>query len=196
MTMKKFLLLFVFAIGINAANAQITDNDYKDLVTYLKSYDYKKAYKVSNKLLEKANGNQSEYEQMTAYINIYSATVLTSNGKMTRKELNDLVSKYKGQTIFMSGHVASVNPKNSLNKTFLSNAGDYTTGYTVIPNLNYDIMMTEDISFKEKLDLNYYFASTVRCGGKLTDYEVNMDETNDDWILKIKVTDAFIRRTK
>lgn len=57
-------------------------------------------------------------------------------------------------------------------------------------------MMTEDITFKQKLDLDYYFASTVRCGGKLADYEVNMDEANNDWILKLKVTDAFIRRTK
>ncbi len=193
--MKKFLLLFVFAIGLNAVNAQITDNEYKDLVVYLKSYKYKKAYKVSNKLLEKANSD-SEYKQMVAYINIYTATILTSNGKMTRKELNDIVNKYKGQTIFMSGHIASVNPKNSLNKTFLSNAGEKTTGYTVIPNTSYEIMMTEDITFKQKLDLDYYFASTVRCGGKLADYEVNMDETNNEWILKLKVTDAFIRRTK
>lgn len=89
--MKKFLFLLVFAIGLNAVNAQITDNEYKDLVLELKSYNYKKAYKESNKLLEKSNGDKSEYEQMTAYINIYSATVLTSNGKMTRKELNEPV---------------------------------------------------------------------------------------------------------
>jgi hypothetical protein len=146
--------------------------------------------------LAKAEGDNSEYHQMVAYINIYSAAALTSQGKMTRAELKELVTKYKNQTIFMSGHIASVNPKNTLNKTFLSNAGEKTTGYTAIATSDFKIIMAEDIRFNEKLDLNYYFASTVRCGGKLSDFEVNMNENDPSWILKITVSDAFIRRTK
>lgn len=195
--MKKIILFLLVFSSFTALQAQqITQEDYSSIIPFVKSEDWKSAFKMSSKLLNKAQNDTSEFKSMVAYLNIYAATGLTSEGKMSRNKLSEIALKYKGQSIFMAGHLASKDGRNTLNKTFLSILDGKSQGFTIITNNSAKILLLEDISFAKNVDPSFYAGSYVRCGGLLKDIEVNPDKNNTDWILKLTVTDSFIRRTK
>lgn len=194
--MKKSILLLLCVLGLQMAQAQITKEDYKSIIPFLQAEDWKDAYKASSKLLKDNASDTSEYKSMVAYFNVYAAAGMASDGKMKRAKLQEIVAQYKGQKIFMAGHIASKDGRNTLNKTFLSSSAQSSNGFTTVTNKKLKTLLMEDITFAKKLDLEYYFGSTVRCGGTLTDFEVNLDEKNTDWLVKFNVSEGFIRRTK
>lgn len=195
--MRKTFFFLLLLLPFQLMQAQITKEDYDYAVNYIQSENWSKAYKVTNKLLE-ANGNDtSEYHQMVVYLNIYAATGLTAKGKMKQAELLETVSKYKGQPIFLAGHIASMDMLNTLNKTLLTTKNGKSNGFTIVTNKSLQILMLEDITFAKTVDPSYYWLHTARCGGILSNVELNTDETTTkDWILKLTVSNGFVRRTK
>lgn len=195
--MKKSILLFLLTfISFQLSQAQITKEDYKSVIPYLQDEDWKAAYKMTSKMLEKADADTSEYKQMVAYFNIYAAVGLTSEKKMDRKKLAEVVGKYKDQPIFLAGHLASPNQKNTLNKTFLSKRDGATNGFTIVTNRKMKVLIMEDINFKKPFDPAPYVGSFVRCGGILKDFKISEGMDVNDWVINLTVSDAFIRRTK
>lgn len=194
--MKKSILFLLFVLGFQLAQAQITKEDYKSIIPYLQTEDWKGAFKATNKLLKNAEADTSEYKSMVVYFNIYAATGLTSEGKMKLEEYKELVTKYKGQRIFLAGHLASRDARNTLNKTFITSSTNGSSAVTSVTTSKLRPLMLEQTDFSKKLDLEYYFGTTIRCGGILKDVEVNMDKESKEWLLKIFVSDGFIRRTK
>lgn len=194
--MKKSILFLLFLIGFQVTQAQITKEDYKSIIPLLQAEDWKGAYKLSSKLLKDNPADTSEYKTMVVYLNIYAATGMAAENKIDRKKLNEIVSQYKNQLVFLAGHLASKDDKNTMNKTMLSSVNGKSNGFTTITNKQFKVMLVEDISFAKTFDPAFYQGSFVRCGGKLAEIEVNMDKTNNEWLVKLTVTDAFIRRTK
>lgn len=196
--MKKSILLFLLCFAtFQISQAQkITQEDYKSIIPFLQAEDWKSAYKMSSKLLEKASADTSEYKTMVVYFNIYAAAGMTSENKMNRNKLKEVVDKYKGQPIFMAGHLASKDGKNTLNKTFLSTTDGKSNGFTIVTNRALKIILLEDIALTKQIDPAFYAGSTVRCGGILKELEVNPDKNNNDWIIKLTISNGFIRRTK
>jgi len=195
--MKKIILFLLVFSSFTALQAQqITQEDYKSIIPFVQSEDWKSAFKMSSKLLEKAQNDTSEFKSMVSYLNIYAAAGMVSIGKMNIKKLSEITMKYKGQAIFMAGHIASKDGKNTLNKTFLSVLEGKSQGFTIVTDKRAKILLLEDIAFAKDVDPSFYTGSYVRCGGLLKDIEVNTDKNNTDWILKLTVSNAFIRRTK
>lgn len=194
--MKKSILLLLCVLGLQMAQAQITKEDYKSLIPHLQKEDWKAAYKASAKLLSNAQSDTSEYKQMVAYFNIYAAAGMTADGKMKREKLQELVAKFKGEKIFLAGHIASRDMRNTLNKTFISTGDATSSAVTSVTNSKLQPLMLEQVTFNQKLDLEFYFGTTVRCGGVLSDFEINQDQANKEWLVKLFVTEGFIRRTK
>ena len=103
--MKKILTLIILFAGLNQSFGQtLSYDDFNSLIPYLKTEDWKSAFKESSKLLKSTDKDTSEFHAIILYINIFSAAGMVTKNQMTYKELEKNVMKFQGQKIIMSAH--------------------------------------------------------------------------------------------
>ena len=185
----------VLLIGFMAARAQtITYDDFKGLIPYLQSEDWKSAFKQSSKLLKSANNDTSDIKAIILYINIFSAAGMVSEGEMTYKELEKNVMKYKGQKIIMAAHPVLPGGKSGMNQIAFKSTDTTNEASTTATNAKAtSILCFEYFYFNHKIDIASFGSSVVRCGGILEKIEPNPHQSNI-WILRLTVKDAFARK--
>lgn len=172
----------------------LTYDDFTALIPYLKAQDWNKSFEESGKCLSKAPTDTSEFRAVILYIHIYSAAGLVSENKMKYKKLKKTINQFKGQKIIMSAHQVT-KKEGVLNK--ISFAVTDTTNSAFISATNREgssILCFEYIYFKDKINPDDFpEKSVVRCGGTLDSIEYNPNQSTI-WIMRLKITDAFVRK--
>lgn len=194
--MKKILSTLIILLGFFVANAQtVTYDDFKSLIPYLKTEDWKSAFNESSKLLKSAKKDTSEFKAIVLYINIFSASGMVANGDMSYRELEKNVTKFVGQKIIMSSHPVTTR-EGALRQTKFSITDTTNEAFTSATNANETkILCFEKFLFKDKIDISNFSSKTlVRCGGILEKVETNPNKSMI-WILRLTVNDAFARKT-
>lgn len=193
--MKNFLLTIFLFVGLFQTSGQsLSYDDFKELIPYLVSEDWKSAFKQSGILLKSAGKDTSEFRAIILYINILSAAGMVTEGQMSYKELKKNVLKYKGQKIIMSAHPVTTK-EGALNQIKFYDSDSTKTAFTAATNIEgVNILCFEKFTFKEGINLDLFpEKSIVRCGGTLENIETNPNESLI-WILRLTVTDAFARK--
>jgi len=193
--MKKFILILTFFISASGIFCQkVSYEDFKSLIPYLQTENWKRAYKTSSKLLLSADNDTSDLKGIILYMNIYSAAGLVTQGKMTYKELEKNIMKFQGQKIVMPSHPISNNDGslNCLKFSVTDSTNEASTATTNKGGLN--ILCFEYFYFKEKQNPEIFGNSMVRCGGILDKIELNPNKSKI-WIIRLRISDAFARTT-
>jgi hypothetical protein len=194
--MKKILTIAIVFLGLNQSFGQtLSYDDFKSLIPYLKTEDWKSAFKESGKLLKSADKDTSEFHAIILYINIFSAAGMVSENQMTYKEIEKNVMKFQGQKIMMSAH--PVTTKDGALSQIKFDVSDSTNAaFTSATNSKgANILCFEKFTFKDKINLDDFpEKSFVRCGGTLQKIETNPNKSLI-WVLRLTVIDAFARKT-
>lgn len=193
--MKKLSVTLILFFGLSQSYGQsITYEDFKSLIPYLRTEDWKTAFKESSKLLQTADKDTSDFKAIVLYINIYSAAGMVSAGQMTYKELEKNVVKFQGQKIVMSAHPVAHDNGGALNATYLTVNDTTNEAFTTATNSKEtNILCFEKFYIKDKIIPEDFQTSAVRCGGTLEKIELNPNKSMV-WILRLTVKDAFARK--
>jgi hypothetical protein len=194
--MKKILTTAILFLRLYLSYGQtLTHDDFTSLIPYLKTEDWKSAFKESAKLLKSEEKDTSEYHAIILYINIFSAAGMVTEEQMTYKELEKNIMKFQGQKIIMSAHPVTL--KDGALRQIKFDVTDTTNAaYTSATNAKgINILCFEKFLFKDKINLDDFpEKSFVRCGGTLEKIELNPNKSMI-WILRLTVKDAFARKT-
>ncbi|MDP4208909.1 MAG: hypothetical protein Q8928_08860 [Bacteroidota bacterium] len=192
--MKRILTALVFVFGLTMMQAQtVTYEDFKGLIPYLKTEDWKSAFQESSKLLKAADHDTSDFKAIVLYVNIFSAAGMVVNEQMTYKELENNIMQFKGQKIIMSAHPLTIKD-GSLNCLKFSVSDTTNEAFTSSTNAKgTNILCFERFHFKDKQNPANFGNSFVRCGGTLDKIELNPNKSMI-WILRLTVKNAFARK--
>ena len=194
--MQKVFTLIILFIGLNKSYGQILSyDDFKSLIPYLKTEDWKSAFKESGKLLKSADKDTSEFHAIILYINIFSAAGMVTENQMTYKELGKNVMKYQGQKIIMPAHPVT-SKYGAFRQLKFERTDSTNAAFTSATNsAGTNILCFEKFIFKDKINLaDFPEKSIARCGGTLDKIEINPNKSMI-WILRLTITDAFARKT-
>jgi hypothetical protein len=194
--MKKtiaFLILFWFLF--QAFSQNLTYDNFKSLIPYLKVEDWKSAYIKSSKLLKSSENDTSEFRAIIVYINIYSAAGMVSQKQMSYKTLEKNIMKFKGQKIIMSAHPVT-SKEGAFNQVKFEITDSTNAAVTTVSNSSgTSIFCFEKFIFKDSVNTqDYPERSFVRCGGTLENIELNPNQSLF-WIVRLTVSDAFVRKS-
>jgi hypothetical protein len=193
--MKKIFIAVMISLGIYTSYGQtLTYEDFKSLIPHLQKEDWKSAFKASAKLLDNSENDSSEFHAIIVYINIFSAAGMVTEKQMTYKELEENIMKFQGQKIVMSAHPVSTRD-GALGQIKFDVSDSTNAAFTSATNAKgTNILCFEKFQFKDKIDLeDYPEKSFVRCGGTLSKIEFNPNKSTV-WILRLTITDAFVRK--
>ena len=193
--MKKILTLIILFAGLNQSFGQtLSYDDFNSLIPYLKTEDWKSAFKESSKLLKSTDKDTSEFHAIILYINIFSAASMVTKNQMTYEELEKNVIKFQGQKIIMSAHPVT-SKDGALSQLKFEVTDSTNSAFTSATNYaGTNILCFEKILFKDKINLaDFPEKSIVRCGGTLEKIQTNPNKSMI-WILRLTVKDAFARR--
>ena len=192
--MKIKFIFIVLCVTVFKLHAQVlTYTDFKKLVPALTQEDWKTAYKQSGELLASVKDDSTEIHAMVVYIHLYAGAGMVASKQMSYKKLRKEVMRYKGQKIVMAAHPITTKD-GALNQTQLTCNDTACAAYSAAANKNgTTIFCFEKFTLKEKIQPEYFPARTVvRCGGQLENIELNPNESLI-WIMRLTVTDAFVR---
>lgn len=194
--MKKILTTVILFLGLYQSYGQtLTYDDFKRLIPYLKTEDWKSAFKESSRLLKSADKDTSEFHAIILYINIFSAAGMVTENQMTYKELEKNVVKFQGQKIMMSAHPVTTKDGALRQIKFEVTDSTNTAFITATNSAGTSILCFEKFIFNDKINLDDFpEKSIVRCGGTLEKIETNPNKSLI-WVLRLTVTDAFARKT-
>lgn len=193
--MKKFVFAILFLAGIHLSYGQaLTQADCDRLAPYLNKEDWKSAFKESSKLLKANETDSSDFHAMILYINLISAAGMVTETQMSFKELEKMVSKYEGQRIIMMARPVTTRD-GVLGKTkFSASETSYEAFTSVTNSKKLNILSFEKFIIKDRININELQDTTVNCGGILEKIETN-PSMSINWVLRITVKDAFVRKT-
>lgn len=193
---KKVLTILLLFSGLYRSYGQtLTYDDFKSLIPYLKAEDWESSFKESSRFLKSAKRDTSDFHAIILYINIFSAAGMVTKSQMTYMELEKNIMKFQGQKIIMSGH--PVTTKDGALRQVKFDVTDSTnSAFTSATNSEgSSIFCFEKFIFKNKITLDDFpERSFVRCGGTLEKIEFNPNKSLI-WILRLTVTNAFVRKT-
>jgi hypothetical protein len=195
--MKAVLICFITCTAIVTLQAQtLTYTDFKNLIPSLNQEDWKVAYKKSGALLDRSLRDTSEIHAMVVYIHLYAGAGMVANGKMSHQKLRKEVLRFRGQRILMSAHPIT-NKEGALNQTLLTTNDTLSTAFTAATNkAGTCIFCFEKFILREKIQaIDFPLRAMVRCGGRLENIEMNPNKSLI-WIMRLTITDAFIRELK
>lgn len=191
--MKKIILLLLVAFSFSLVSAQIADDDFNKIFPFIKSENWKKAYKASSKLLKEVSDNDTtDNAGFARFLTLYAAAGMVKEGNMEYSDLQVIADQMKGRNFISAYYVASMNPQNTLNKTLFTNFDGLNKGFTIVTTLKGKIIFYIEYDIVKKIIPKELHGTMVSCGGNIIDIELNPDKKTD-WILKIKVADAFIQ---
>ncbi len=185
---KKTLTTLILFLAVTQSYAQtLTREDFTGLIPYLKTEDWKSAFSESEKLLQSAENDTSDYHAIILYIHIFSAAGMVTQDQMTHKELEKKVMKFQGQKVLMSAHKFS-------QETFDTSSTPNTAFQSATNAKGVNILCFEKFFFTDKINLDDYTENTfVRFGGVLEKIEINPNKSKI-WILRLTVKDAYARK--
>ena len=192
--MKKLILtlLISLAIASNSFGQTITYEDFKEVIPFLQKEDYKGAYEKTSTLLTTKPDENSDFKGIVMYMNIYSATGMVILDQMTYEEFEKATKNFVGQNIVMSAHPCiEGDGYNSLQ--FIKDETGKVKGMTITSNSkNTNILCFEYFEYAEKVNPGDFIGKNVRCGGTLSEIEVNPNKSKI-WVARLKITNAFAR---
>ena len=192
--LKTLLLTALILSGLFNVNAQeLTYENFKSLIPYLKKEDWKSSFAASGKLLAAATGDTSDFHAIIVYIHIFSAAGMVTEGQMTFEELQKNVMPFQGQKIIMAGHPVTTRD-GALNQVKFEFDKKPNTAFTSATNAKgSNILCFEEFTFASPIKRKKFpEKSMVRCGGTLKKIETNPNESLI-WILRLTVSDAFAK---
>lgn len=190
--MKKIILSLLVLFSFSVIQAQITDDQYKSLIPIIKTENWKEAFKASSKILKDAAEDKSENAGLVRFLNVYAAAGMVKDGSMKFEKMQKIANKIMGKNILSANFMASMNPQNTLNKTLFTNFDAANKGFTIVTNKFGKIIFYVEYDIVKDIDPKSLHGTMVSCGGVIKEVEINPDKKTD-WILKIRVADAFIR---
>ncbi|MFM6933857.1 MAG: hypothetical protein ACKOXP_00290 [Flavobacteriales bacterium] len=190
--MIKYLLLVFMSVQTWISWTQVTKSDFQEIIPYLEKEDWKFTFKRSGALLAANPTDSSDLHAMMVYIRLYSGAGLVSEHKLSYKKLADAVRPLIGQYVLMAAHPYAKGEAGGLNVTYVEKDSSQWTAFTSASNqAGTSIFCFEHMALK-KAPLPYKVKSFIRCGGILQDIEFNPNESTI-WIMRLKVSDAFVR---
>jgi hypothetical protein len=112
---------------------------------------------------------------------------------MSFKKLEEVVSGMVGKKILSPEFLGSMNPQNTLNKTFFSNFDGLNKAFTTVTDKFGKIILYVEYDIASKIAPRDLHGVMVSCGGVVKEIEVNPEKTTD-WIINIKVTEGYIKK--
>jgi hypothetical protein len=97
-TLCGFFLLLAGALSNQAAHAEVTDQQWKTLLSAVNDEEWAKSYKISEQLLKDMPDSDDRLPRLR-YIYLYTAAGDVSIGKMTFESLNDAIKPLIGKNI-------------------------------------------------------------------------------------------------
>ena len=175
---------------------ELTYEDFKSIIPFLKTEDYKGAFNRSQELLNATKPDTTDIRAQIRYMNIYSSAGMVTLEQMSHKEFGKNLKKFVGQKLKMPGHpcldTIAKAPFNSFQ--FLKNEKKELHGYTMVANKEkINILLFEYYNFKDKYLPEDYIGNNVRCGGILESYDVNPNKSLI-WIGRLHISNAYVRR--
>lgn len=187
-----FLAIFCLAQRVQS---QVTYADFKSLIPYLENEDWKYTFKHAGELLEANPNDSSEMHAMMVYIRLFSGAGLVSQKKMSFKKLELAILPLVGQKVMMSAHPYVKGEGCGLNCTRLEKDSSQWKAFTAAANqAGTSILCMEHFELR-KAPLPFKEKTFIRCGGILQGIELNPNESTI-WILRLTVSDAFVRTTQ
>jgi len=191
--------IFAFIFLINSLNffaQELTYEDFKSIIPFLKTEDYKGAFNKSQELLNSTKPDTTDIRAQISYMNIYSSAGMVTLEQMSHKDFGENLKKFIGKKLRMPGHpcldsIAKA-PFNSFQ--FLKNDKKELHGYTMVANTKkINILLFEYYDFKDKYNPEDFIGNNVRCGGILESFEVNSNKSLI-WIGRLHISNAYVRR--
>ncbi|GGH08208.1 hypothetical protein [Pedobacter zeae] len=194
--MKKWLsLLSIIFCFIKSQAQTVSYNDFKKLIPYLQTEDWKNAYRISSDLLSSSEKDTSDYRAIVLYANILSASGMVTQRLMTFEQLEKAMSKHKGHRILFSSHPIT-QKEGSLNSVKFSDAKSAKDAFITATNKEgAHILCFENIIFKAPVNPASFNNSFVRCGGKIDKIEFNPNKSLV-WITRLTIKDGFARASQ
>ena len=193
--MKKFLIVLFLINNVSSFAQELTYDDFKSIIPFLKTEDYKGAFNRSEELLSTSKNDTTDIRAQISYMNIYSSAGMVTLKQMNHKEFEKNLKKFIGKKLKMPGHpcldsVAKA-PFNSFQ--FIKNKKGQQQGYTMVANKEkINILLFEYYNFKEEYNPNEFIGNNIRCSGILESYEVNPNKSLI-WIGRLHISNAIVR---
>lgn len=187
-----FLIAGIFASSC-LFNQEMTYNDFKLIIPYLQTEDFKGAYDVSGKLLQLTDDDSSDLRGIVTYMHLFAAAGMVTLDQMSYADFIKNTQPFVGKKVVMSGHPCIDSTKFSYNSLNFSMKEGELQGMTTTSNKAMtNILCFEYFKFASPVDPAAYIGKNVRCGGILESIEVNPNHSKI-WISRLTVKDAFIR---
>lgn len=192
--MKKLLLFALLLVNLTAFAQEITYDEFKTIIPFLVSEDYKGAFEKSSELLKKTSEtDDSDMKAQVSYMNIFSSAGMVSLDLMTYDDFEKNTKKFIGKRLKMSGHpclAADDKAMNSFQFTEDENKGQQ--GFTMTTNkAKTSILLFEYYKFPEYKKPENYVGNVVRCGGILESFEISPTRSKI-WIGRIHLTNSTV----
>jgi len=190
----KFIAIGILLLFPGVIRAQvISHDDFKSVVPYLQSEDFKGAFEKTNQLLNATQNDSSDIRGIITYMNIFSAAGMVTADQMTHDEFSKNASQYIGQRIVMPAHPCIDSTALGYNSLKFVMQNGILKGMTITANKSKTTILSfEYFVYKEPIHPSRYIGKNVRCGGILESVEVNPNKSNI-WISRIHIRDAFAR---
>lgn len=189
----KIICMFLALVCLSQRlQSQVSYSDFKSLIPYLEKEDWKYTFKHAGEFLAANPNDSSEMHAMMVYIRLFSGAGLVSQKKMSPKKLMVAISPCIGQKVMMSAHPFVKGEGGGLNCTRFEKDSSQWTAFTAAANHDGTSILCMEHFELTKAPLPFKEKTFIRCGGVLQGIELNPNESTI-WILRLTVTDAFVR---
>jgi hypothetical protein len=185
--------LFPFIFGATSYAQVITYDDFKTVIPFLQTEDFKSAFEKTNQLLSSTQNDSSDLRGIVTYMNIFSAAGMVTLGQMTYEDFSKNANKYIGQMIVMSAHPCIDSSENGYNSLKFITYENKLQGMTITANnAKTNILCFEYFDYSDPINPSDFIGKNVRCGGILQAVETNPNKSKI-WISRLHISNAFAR---
>lgn len=193
--LMKSILLFLlqFFITVTCYCQVISYQDFKSIIPFVQTEDFKAAFERSAQLLSSTENDSSDLRGIVTYMNIFSAAGMVSTDQMTHSDFLKNANGYKGQRIVMSAHPCIDSTAEGYNSLKFITAEGQQQGMTITANTKKtSVLCFEYFKYADNIQPSGLIGRNVRCGGILDSVEVNPNGSKV-WISRLHVVNAFAR---
>lgn len=193
--MKNLLFFCVLFMSSKTFSQDLSYEDFKTLVPFLKNQDYKSAFEKSDELLKKSGVDTSDVHAQIAYINVYASAGMVTTDQMTYDDFEKNIKKFIGKKLRMPGHpCVSDSIKGAFNSFQFKTKKEKIQGYTMTANKDKtNILLFEYFDFDQPVNIKEFKGQNVRASGVLKSYEISPTKSKL-WIARLHLINAKINR--